>query len=283
GRLEDISLGIETLITDDPGVAAQGAAELDALNRQRREIEDDMRQQAATDLESLQLQDDAKLPFGLCIYNREWHQGVIGILASRIKEGYHRPVIAFAASEPGWIKGSARSISGVHIRDILDSVAARHPGLISKFGGHAMAAGLTLREDGLAAFTTAFDQEVRRHLIADDIRGVVHSDGELLPEQMNLELAEMLRDGGPWGQYFPEPVFDGEFNLVNCRIVGEKHLKLVLSDKSNELLLDAIAFNQAEKMPQGGQQKLMAAYRLEVNEFRGNRSPQMNIEYLEWL
>ncbi len=283
GRLEDMSLGIETLVTDDPGVAAQGAAELDTLNRQRREIEDDMRRQATAHLESLQLQDESDLPFGLCIYDRDWHQGVIGILASRIKESYHRPVIAFAASEPGWIKGSARSIPGMHIRDVLDAIAGRHPGLISKFGGHAMAAGLTLSEDGFAAFSTAFDQQVREHLSAKDIRGVVHSDGELAPEQMNLEVAQLLRNGGPWGQHFPEPVFDGRFTLVNCRIVGEKHLKLVLSNEGDEFVLDAIAFNQADKMPKRSQRNLMAAYRLDINEFRGNRSPQMIIEHLEWL
>lgn len=283
GRLEDMSLGIETLITDDMGVAEQGAAELDRLNRQRREIEDGMRLQATAYLESLEIQSEASLPFGLCIYNRDWHQGVIGILASRIKERYHRPVISFATAEGGWIKGSARSVPGVHIRDILDSIAVKHPGLISKFGGHAMAAGLTMREDGFNAFSSAFDQEVRQHLAVDDIRGVIHSDGELSPEQMNLEVADLLRDAGPWGQHFPEPVFDGRFRLVNCRIVGERHLKLVLATEKEARVLDAIAFNQADKMPQNNQHDLMAAYRLDVNEFRGNRSVQMIIEYLEWL
>lgn len=283
GRLEDMSLGIETLITDDMGIAEQGAAELDRLNRQRREIEDDMRQQATAYLESLQLQSEASLPFGLCIYNPDWHQGVIGILASRIKERYHRPVIAFASSEDGWIKGSARSVPGLHIRDILDSIAVKHLGLINKFGGHAMAAGLTLCEKSFDAFSKVFDQEVRQHLAAEDIRGVIHSDGELSPDQMNLEVAQLLRDAGPWGQHFPEPVFDGEFKLVNCRIVGERHLKLVLTTEDDGIVMDAIAFNQADKMPQNDQHDLMAAYRLDINEFRGNRSVQMIIEYLEWL
>jgi len=283
GRLEDMSLGIETLITDSVHKAEQGAAELDRLNRQRREIEDGMRQQATAYLESLELQGEASLPFGLCIFDPDWHQGVIGILASRIKERYHRPVIAFAAAEDGWIKGSARSVPGLHIRDILDSIAVKHPGLISKFGGHAMAAGLTMCKDGLDAFSSAFDQEVRQHLAAEDIRGVIHSDGELLPEQMNLEVAELLRDAGPWGQHFPEPVFDGRFRLVNHRIVGERHLKLVLTTENEDLVLDAIAFNQADNMPQNNQKDLLVAYRLDVNEFRGNRSTQMIIEYLEWL
>jgi len=283
GRLEDMSLGIETLITDSVQEAEQGAAELDLLNRQRREIEDDMRQQATAYLESLELEGESSLPFGLCIFKRDWHQGVVGILASRIKERYHRPVIAFAASEDGWIKGSARSVTGLHIRDILDSVAVNHPGLISKFGGHAMAAGLTLQEVNFEAFCSAFDHEVRQHLASEDIRGVIHSDGELPPEQINLELAQLLRDAGPWGQHFPEPVFDGEFKLVSSRVVGERHLKLVLTTESNNMLLDAIAFNQADRQPQHTQQQLKAAYRLDVNEFRGNRSCQLIIEYLEWL
>ncbi len=283
GRLEDMSLGIETLITDSAQTAEHGAAELDLLNSQRREIEDDMRQQATAYLASLELQKESSMPFGLCIYDPDWHQGVVGILASRIKERYHRPVIAFAAAEDGWIKGSARSVTGLHIRDILDSVAVKHPGLISKFGGHAMAAGLTLLEVDYADFCTAFDQEVRLHLAPEDICGVIHSDGELEPEQINLELAELLRDAGPWGQHFPEPIFDGEFMLVNSRVVGERHLKLVLTTQDKDNFLDAIAFNQADMQPQSNQEKLRAAYRLDVNEFRGNRSCQMIIEYMEWL
>ncbi len=283
GRLKDMSLGIETLITDSSRQADQGAAQLDRLNRQRREIEEDMRLQATAHLESLQLQDETDLPFGLCIHNRDWHQGVIGILASRIKERYHRPVIAFATAEDGWIKGSARSVPGLHIKDVLDSIAAKNPELIDKFGGHAMAAGLTLRHERFDSFSNAFDHEVRQHLAAEDIRGVIHSDGELVPEQINLEVAQLLRDAGPWGQHFPEPVFDGRFTLVNCRVVGEKHLKLVLALENSDQVLDAIAFNQADRMPTGNQQDLMAAYRLDINEFRGNRSVQMIIQYLEWL
>jgi len=240
GRLKDMSLGIETMITDSTQQADQGAAQLDLLNRQRREIEEDMRLQATAHLESLQLQDETDLPFGLCIHNHAWHQGVIGILASRIKERYHRPVIAFAAAEDGWIKGSARSVPGLHIKDVLDHIAAKN-------------------------------------------RGVIHSDGELVPGQINLEVAQLLRDAGPWGQHFPEPVFDGRFTLVNCRVVGEKHLKLVLAMENSDQIVDAIAFNQADRMPTGNQQDLMAAYRLDINEFRGNRSVQMIIQHLEWL
>jgi single-stranded-DNA-specific exonuclease len=282
GRLEDMSLGIETLLTADMHSAEQGAVELDGLNQNRRQIEDKMRQQAMTNLESLEMQGEADLPFGLCVYDQQWHQGVIGILASRIKDRYHRPVIAFAAADNGWIKGSARSVPGVHIRDILDSIAVKNPDLISKFGGHAMAAGLTLLEQDFATFSSAFDAEVRLHLNSEDIRGVIHSDGNLTSDQMTMEVAELLRDAGPWGQSFPEPVFDGRFKLISWRIVGTRHMKLVLATETGEVL-DAIAFNQGDKQPQNSEQDLHAAYRLDINEFRGNRNVQMIIEHLEWV
>jgi single-stranded-DNA-specific exonuclease len=181
-----------------------------------------------------------------------------------------------------WIKGSARSVPGVHIRDLLDSIAAKHPELINKFGGHAMAAGLTLLKQDLDSFSEAFDAEVRLHLDYDDIRGIIHSDGELSPLQMNIETADLLRSAGPWGQNFPEPIFDGHFSLINWRIVGEKHLKMVLTTERGETI-DAIAFNQGENFPANGEQKLEAAYRLDVNEYRGNRTVQLIIEHLEWL
>lgn len=282
GRLDDISLGIETLLTDSTKRAEQGAFELNSFNQQRREIEDDMRQQAMAELESINLSEESELPFGLCIYNEQWHQGVIGILASRIKDRYHRPVIAFAAADDEWIKGSARSIPGVHIRDLLDSIAAKHPELINKFGGHAMAAGLTLLKQDLDRFSDAFDAEVREHLEFNDIRGIIQSDGELPPQLMNIETATLLRDAGPWGQNFPEPIFDGQFSLINWRIVGEKHLKLVVATTNGETI-DAIAFNQRENSPTNGECLLEAAYRLDVNEYRGIRTVQLIIEHLEWL
>ncbi len=282
GRLDDISLGIETLLTDSITKAEQGAFELNSFNQQRREIEDEMRQQAMAYLESIDLDAESEIPFGLSLFNEEWHQGVIGILASRIKDRYHRPVIAFAAADDEWIKGSARSISGVHIRDLLDSIAAKHPELINKFGGHAMAAGLTLLKRDLDRFSDAFDAEVREHLELDDIRGIIQSDGELPPQLMNIETAGLLREAGPWGQNFPEPIFDGKFNLVNWRIVGEKHLKMVLATENGDTI-DAIAFNQAENYPANGECLLEAAYRLDVNEYRGIRSVQLIIEHLEWL
>ena len=282
GRLNDISLGIETLLTDSSTSAEQGAFELNSFNQQRREIEDDMRQQAMAELESINLSDESELPFGLCIYNEQWHQGVIGILASRIKDRYHRPVIAFASADDNWIKGSARSIPGVHIRDLLDSIAAKHPELINKFGGHAMAAGLTLLKHDYDRFSKAFDIEVREHLELDDIRGIIHSDGELPAHLMNIDTAALLRDAGPWGQSFPEPIFDGQFSLINWRIVGEKHLKMVLATANGESI-DAIAFNQGEKTPPNGECLLEAAYRVDVNEYRGIRNVQLIVEHLEWL
>lgn len=282
GRLDDISLGIETLITDSAEKAEQGAFELNSFNHQRREIEDEMRQQAMTHLESIDLNSESELPFGLCIFDEQWHQGVIGILASRIKDRYHRPVIAFALSDNQWIKGSARSVVGVHIRDVLDSVAAKHPDLISKFGGHAMAAGLTLLRKDLDRFSTAFDAEVRLHLDFNDIRGVVYSDGELSAPQINIETASLLREAGPWGQNYPEPVFDGRFELLSWRIVGERHIKLVLSTETGNSI-DAIAFNQVTNTPKNGEKFLTAAYRLDINEYRGKRDVQLIIEHLEWL
>jgi len=219
----------------------------------------------------------------VCLYQEQWHQGVIGILASRIKDHLHRPVIAFAQSGENELKGSARSVSGVHIRDVLDAVAAHHPGLLSKFGGHAMAAGLSLPRENFATFCSAFDQEVRRHLAPEDLRGVVLSDGELDCEELGLDFAEILRSAGPWGQAFPEPVFDGDFEIIDRRIVGERHLKMVLKPAGNDRLLDAIAFNVGERSVPREILHIRAAYKLDVNEFRGQRSAQLLVEHIEPL
>lgn len=282
GRLEDMSLGIECLLTDDPDRAYNSAHRLDELNRDRREIEEQMKEQAFRELERLELNaDENAIALGLCLYDPHWHQGVIGILASRIKDRLHRPVIAFARTEEGEIKGSARSIKGVHIRDVLDAIAARHPGLIDKFGGHAMAAGLSIHEKNLAAFTTAFDREVRNWVSEDDLMGTIHTDGELLGDEISLELAEQLRMGGPWGQGFPEPVFDGEFEIVQQRIVAEKHVKLLLRVQDGARLVDAIAFNAVENHWPEHAQRLRLAYRLDVNEYRGQRNVQLQVEYME--
>jgi single-stranded-DNA-specific exonuclease len=279
GRLDDMSFGIECLLADDPDEALRMAGELDALNRERRRIEEEMKDQALALLADWSI-DERELPWGLCLFDESWHQGVIGILASRIKERYHRPVIAFAPADNGEIKGSARSIPGLHIRDALDEVAARHPGLLTKFGGHAMAAGMSLSQERFYDFRAAFDAVVREHLDPAALNAVITSDGEIPPADLSLELAYLLQAGGPWGQAFPEPLFDGVFELVNQRIVGEKHYKLVLRAGPDGPLLDAIAFNQVELHPELPQ-RMRLAYRLDANEFRGNVTLQLRVEYLE--
>jgi len=282
GRLTDMSMGIECLLVEDPRLATRYAAELDQLNHERKSIEGDMQQQALAALKQLQLGNESELPWGLCIFKRDWHQGVIGILASRIKERFHRPVIAFAPADSGEIKGSARSIPGFHIRDALDAVASRHPGLIVKFGGHAMAAGLSIRAENLPAFQQAFDAEARRLLQAEDLTGELHSDGALSDREIDLPVAQLLRDAGPWGQNFPEPLFDGKFELLDQRIVGEKHLKLSIGLPGSKRVVDGIAFNvDLEKWPNRNLKQVYLVYRLDVNEFRGVQNPQLMVEHLE--
>ncbi|MGB5180108.1 MAG: single-stranded-DNA-specific exonuclease RecJ, partial [Gammaproteobacteria bacterium] len=261
GRLDDMSLGIECLLTDDRQAARQMAAQLDALNCDRKDIESDMQARALQVVAGLDLKDQ-QLPVGLCLFEPDWHQGVIGILASRIKERFHRPVIAFARSGEGELKGSARSVSGLHIRDALEAVAARHPGLIDKFGGHAMAAGLSLAEYHYPAFSAAFNDEVARHLSADELTGVIYSDGELSDQELSLETAQLLRDASPWGQGFPAPLFEGDFTVLGYRVVGEKHLKMTLQPAQGSCQIDGIAFNTAD-LPADCQQ-VHLAYRLDA-------------------
>jgi single-stranded-DNA-specific exonuclease len=283
GRLEDMSIGIECLLSDDADYARDLAQSLDQLNLERRGIEQEMQQQALQLLDQIPL-DENQLPYGLCLYDEAWHQGVVGILASRIKERTHRPVIAFARGDNGDIKGSARSIPGLHIRDALATLNARHPGLISKFGGHAMAAGLTLNSGGLDQFKVAFDQAVREQLSADDLDQRIETDGELSASEMSLELAERLREAGPWGHHFPEPLFDGQFSVLQQRIVGQRHLKLVLMDAKTGISVDAIHFNaDMDCWPDQAIVSVRAVYKLDVNEFRGQRNVQLMVDYIEPL
>lgn len=275
GRLDDISLGIECLLCEDFDGAMQRAQQLEQLNQDRKQIEQGMQREALVQLKDLPLNN---LPFGLCLFEPEWHQGVIGILASRMKERYHRPVIAFADAGAGQLKGSARSVPGLHIRDALDAVAARFPELISKFGGHAMAAGLTLQQVHYEAFAQAFDAEVRRQLTADDLTGRIYSDGSLAADEFDMQLAQALRHAGPWGQRFPEPLFHGNFKVVSQRLVGEKHLKLVLQSTSGAPQVDAIAFNvDLNIWPNPNIGTAQVAYSLDINEFRGNESLQLMV------
>lgn len=278
GRLDDMSLGIECLLCEDEALARDMAQQLDELNKDRKAIEQGMQREALAQLKDLPLAD---MPFGLCLFEPDWHQGVIGILASRLKERYHRPAIAFADAGDGQLKGSARSVPGLHIRDALDAVAARHPGLISKFGGHAMAAGLSLPQEHFGAFAAAFDAEVRRQLSEDDLTGRLLSDGQLGAEEFHLELAKALRHAGPWGQHFPEPLFHGVFQIVTQRVVGEKHLKLVLKTECGSLTLDGIAFNvDRDIWPNPNVRWVELAYKLDVNEYQGRESVQLMVAHL---
>ncbi|PZW68602.1 single-stranded-DNA-specific exonuclease [Pseudomonas sp. URMO17WK12:I1] len=278
GRLDDMSLGIECLLCEDEALARDMAVQLDQLNQDRKAIEQGMQREALAQLKDLPVEN---LPFGLCLFEADWHQGVIGILASRLKERYHRPTIAFADAGEGMLKGSARSVPGFHIRDALDAVASRHPGLISKFGGHAMAAGLSLPAKHFETFAKAFDDEVRRQLCEDDLTGRLLSDGVLSIDEFNLPLARELRNAGPWGQHFPEPLFHGAFQLVQQRIVGERHLKVVLKSECGSLQLDGIAFGvDREVWPNPTVRWVELAYKLDVNEFRGQESVQLLISHL---
>ncbi|WP_438951779.1 single-stranded-DNA-specific exonuclease RecJ [Porticoccus sp.] len=281
GRLDDMSIGIQCLLETDPYLAREYALQLDELNRDRRVIEADMQREALVALEQLHL-DEQQLPWGLCLFDANWHQGVVGLLASRIKDRVHRPVIVFADADNGEYKGSARSIKGLHIRDVLDAVASRHPGLISKFGGHAMAAGLSLAKDHYPTFVDAFDAEVRRLLTPADMEAEILTDGVLNPDQLSIDTAQLLREAGPWGQHFPEPLFEGEFHVVQQRIVGEKHLKLVLTtDASKNQLIDAIAFNvDTERWPNPAVDKVQIVYKLDINLWRGRESVQLLVEHL---
>ena len=281
GRLDDMSIGIECLLSESTAEAMAYATELHRLNKDRRAIEEGMQREAMQIIAAMDFGGTADTPPALTLYQSGWHQGVIGILASRVKEKLHRPTIAFADGDEGQVKGSARSISGIHIRDILDAVATRHPGLISRFGGHAMAAGLTLARDDYPAFAEAFVAEVGRHTDEVELQAVIESDGELAPEDLDLELATALRYAGPWGQHFPEPTFDGRFVLEAQRLVGEKHLKMTLSPAAGSQSIDAIAFNvDLACWPNEAVREVDIAYRLDVNEFRGRRSVQLVVEQL---
>lgn len=280
GRLDDMSVGVALLLCDNPGEARVLANELDALNQTRKEIEQGMQVEALALCDAC-LKDAAELPIGLAIYHPEWHQGVVGILASRIKERFHRPVIAFAPAGDGTLKGSGRSIPGLHLRDVLERLDTLNPGLMIKFGGHAMAAGLSLAESHIEEFQQRFAELVEQLLDPALLEGEVWSDGPLQPQEMTLKIAEMLRDAGPWGQAFPEPLFDGRFRLLQQRLVGERHLKVMLEPAQGGPLLDAIAFNvDTTRWPDAGVREVEMVYKLDINEFRGNRSVQLIIDHL---
>ncbi|EPT9137190.1 TPA: single-stranded-DNA-specific exonuclease RecJ [Klebsiella michiganensis] len=280
GRLDDMSVGVALLLCDNTGEARVLANELDALNQTRKEIEQGMQAEALTLCEKLERSSET-LPGGLAMYHPQWHQGVVGILASRIKERFHRPVIAFAPTGDGTLKGSGRSIQGLHMRDALERLDTLYPGLILKFGGHAMAAGLSLEEARFEEFQQRFGELVTEWLDPALLQGEVVSDGPLAAAEMSMEVAQMLRDAGPWGQMFPEPLFDGRFLLLQQRLVGERHLKVMVEPVGGGPLLDGIAFNVDTSLwPDNGVREVQLAYKLDINEFRGNRSLQLIIDHL---
>ncbi|CAG0124268.1 partial Single-stranded-DNA-specific exonuclease RecJ, partial [Rhodocyclaceae bacterium] len=276
GRLEDMSLGIRCLLSDDPAEATEIAAKLDALNQERRSIEADMQQAALAALEHVNPADSASL----AMFDETWHQGVIGILASRLKDRYHRPVIAFARAQSGELKGSGRSIPGLHLRDALDLMSKRHPHLLQKFGGHAMAAGVSIREEHFDEFCSAFESIAQSLLSPADLTRAIETDGQLAPVEFSLEIARSL-DRQVWGQGFPQPLFEGEFTVQSQRVVGEKHLKLALRPNSGQELsaphatFDAIHFFSIDPVPKS----IRAAYSLGINEYNGSISLQLIIRH----
>ncbi|GGB35601.1 single-stranded-DNA-specific exonuclease RecJ [Oceanisphaera marina] len=278
GRLDDMSMGVACLLSENLDEARKLAAMMDDLNRERKAIEASMQHEALASLTKVQIS-DGELPSGLVLHQDDWHQGVVGLVASRIKERYYRPVIAFAEAGDDELKGSGRSIPGVHLRDLLEAVDRQHPGLIDKFGGHAMAAGLSLRKAALAPFKAAFERTVNEWVSPELLAGEILSDGELTATELTLSLAEQLRFAGPWGQAFPEPLFDGDFRIIKQRLVGEKHLKLVLSADEGRTLIDAIAFNvDLAVWPNAGINKVQLVYKLDVNEWQGKQSLQLLVE-----
>src|SRR5215470_7921916 len=282
GRIDDMTIGIQCLLADDDASAQRLAARLDALNEERRAIEARMQQEALGAVRHLGEPAGPLQRSGVCLFDESWHQGVVGLVASRVKERVRRPVIAFASADATTLRGSARSTPGIHIRDVLDSIAARHPGLIDRFGGHAMAAGLTLERAKLDEFARAFDEEVARCSAGAIAANAVETDGELAVAEIALATAEALRAGGPWGQAFPEPSFDGLFNVRNARVIAERHVKMWVEVPRSGRSFDAIAFNHLEDSrpfePPVGPMQLV--YRLEVNEYQGERRLQLLVDHL---
>ncbi len=280
GRLEDMSLGVECLITDDPARARILACRLHQLNEERKQLEWTMQQQALEYVEAI-APDHAEA--GICLFQRNWHQGLIGLVAGRIKERFHRPVVAFAQVSTTELKGSARSISGLNIRDAIAEVAVEAPKVVQRFGGHAAAAGLSIHPERFDDFRETFSAVVKRRLTHEHLTHTLLTDGALSEAEIGLELAQILTDAGPWGQGFPEPLFDNEFEVVERRIVGERHLKMKVKMPGGTRLHDAIAFNALDHYAPQCRDRIHTAYRLEINHFRGRTTPQLRIEHMQPL
>ncbi|AVJ10734.1 single-stranded-DNA-specific exonuclease RecJ [Haemophilus influenzae] len=283
GRLDNMSIGVELLLANEMSKARELALDLDELNQTRKEIEAGMKLEAIKICQNLTAL-FKELPYGITLYQPDWHQGVLGIVSSRVKDQYHRPVIAFTQDGEGILKGSARSIEGLHMRDVLERIHSQHPNIILKFGGHAMAAGLSIREEYFADFQHLFNQTIADWLDEEHLQGIIWTDGELNSNEFNLETAELIKSVGTWGQGFPEPCFDGEFKILDQRAIGQNknHLKMLLEPKQGGVLLDAIAFNINTRLyPDLSIKQARLAYKLDINEFRGNRSLQLLVDYIE--
>ena len=280
GRLDDMSVGVACLLANNIDTALDIAYRLDNLNKERRVIESQTKKEAFKIINSLNLNNE--LPLALCLYREEWHQGILGLVAAHIKERTHRPTIVFAKMNNSTLKGSARSVLGLHIRNVLEKIATKHPGLVINFGGHAMAAGLSLSIEHFDEFKKAFSQEVNEHLDKGNLQPRLISDGELTTHELTLELALLIHKAGPWGQDFPEPLFDGRFKLINQRIVRHSHLKLILQVPNSNYCLDGIFFHaDLKKWPNFNCEYVYLAYRLDINEFQGRRKLQLLVEYIQ--
>ena len=280
GRLENMSLGVELLVADNMDVARQLAFELDSLNQTRKEFEQEMKTEALSICAKLPKLSQKNQAHGITLYHPDWHQGVIGILASRIKDQFHRPVIAFAqeSEESEFIKGSARSIAGLHMRDVLERIDTLYPDLIVKFGGHAMAAGLTIHQDHFLKFQKIFDEVINEMIEPELLQGIIYTDGELQAGEFSLEIANLLQQAGPWGQHFPEPTFEGDFKILQQRLLGGSHLKMMLENRQG-MLLDAIWFNIDTRLfPDLSIKQAKIIYKLDINEYKGTKNLQLRVE-----
>ncbi|MGQ0285892.1 single-stranded-DNA-specific exonuclease RecJ [Pasteurellaceae bacterium 22721_9_1] len=281
GRLDNMSIGVELLLADTIEQARALALDLDSLNQTRKEIEQGMKLEALEICRNLTAL-KSELPLGVALYQADWHQGVLGILASRIKDQFHRPIVAFAQESNEVLKGSARSVEGLHMRDLLERIHQRYPDMILKFGGHAMAAGLSIKADKFELFQKAFNQAVTDWIGDDELKGIIWTDGELSPALLNIQTAEQLKQAGPWGQAFPEPMFDGEFNVLEQRLVAKRHLKMTLISKQGGGLVDAIAFNvDTRYYPDLSIKSVRLVYKLAINEYQGAQHIQLLVDYIE--
>lgn len=279
GRMQNMATGVDCLLAENEASALELARQLNALNQERRQRQQQMQDEALNVLENMETSTPGALPAGLCMYQTDWHEGIVGLVAGRLRERHFRPVVAFAQTGDGQVlKGSARSIPEVHIRDVLADIAAKHPDLIDKFGGHAMAAGLSLRADRYREFARRFASEIELRIGPEQLQNLVETDGELLPEEFSLSCASALRSAGPWGQNFPEPSFDGQFLVLQQRLVGERHTKLRLQPWDSDHCIDAIAFNHDTPLPEQAPVRLV--YRLDVNEYQGLQSVQIIVTHV---